>query len=61
MKEPFEDKWSYDRGSLDFGGVRHTDEVILDEQRVGVVLLKDHDQVVQHGDVPKEQSIVRIS
>lgn len=28
-------------------------------QRVGVVLLKDHDQVVQHGDVPVEPQVKR--
>lgn len=40
--------------SLDFGGLWDTAEVLLDVQRVRVVLLKDHDQVVQHGDVPVE-------
>lgn len=38
--------------SLDFGSLRYTAEVLLDVQCVRVVLLKDHDQVVQHGDAP---------
>lgn len=40
--------------SLDFGSLWYTAKILLDEQRVGVVLLKDHDQVVQHGDVSVE-------
>lgn len=48
-------------GLLDFGSIWHTGKVVLDEQRVGVVLLKDHDQVVQHRDVPEKQSTVKIS
>lgn len=40
--------------SLDFGGLWYTAEVLLDVQCVRVVLLKDHDQVVQHGDAPVE-------
>ena len=40
--------------SLDFGSLWDAAEVVLDEQGVIVVLLNDHDQVVQHGDVPVE-------
>ena len=43
--------------SLDFGSLGYTAEVVLDVQRVIVVLLHDHDQVVQHGDVPVETEV----
>lgn len=39
---------------LDFGSFLYAAEVLLDVKRVRVVLLKDHDQVVQHGYVPIE-------
>lgn len=43
--------------SLDFGRLRYTADVLLDVQCVRVVLFKDHDQVVQHGDVPVESQV----
>lgn len=43
--------------SLDFCSFWYTGEVPLDVQRVRVVLLKDHDQVVQHGDASVESQV----
>lgn len=45
--------------SLDFGGLRYTAEVPLNVQCVRVVLLKDHYQVVQHGDAPVKSQITQ--
>lgn len=38
--------------SLDFGSFWYTDQILLNIEDVRIILLKDHDQVMQHGDVP---------
>ncbi len=42
--------------SLDFGSFWYSGQVLLNIEDVRVIFLKDHDQVMQHGDVPVENA-----